>query len=261
MKFWNPKYSFIILVFCFFSITCYGKNEKTKQSNISNNNQFLNEKASGNDSINLENKKSFIRKIENTYEKSLLDNILSNTNESENINFYTKLKRILTLYLHFFIIFSVISFLRWHEELYKIKKLFVQNKYSMFLDLTSVENKSKPISELEEKYIFTSGKPIVKVPAQDILFNFSYNNNKSYAKIEREVEIFHSSWKKQWTKLGHIKRKEEISTYSDSSVILWDVNFLDDNYMQISYEGDIYTFPRVISSMFLGQVKFKNKVR
>lgn len=213
---------------------------------------------------------AFLLFVNNIYSINLVNNekvkflkkyVVENETFDEEIktNFFNKLKNLLLLYLQFFVIFSLISFLKWHEELYKVKTIHVESKYSNFLDLTEGRFKNRTFNELgefdlDDRYIFISGKTDIITPAKDYILNFN-TRGRLYAKIERRVDIFHKS-KKKWVKLGHIDRERNEETISESLEInLPYVNFLNEHYMQVSYYGEIYTFPRIISSVFLGQAE------
>lgn len=179
-----------------------------------------------------------------TYTYNLFEEVETDGNKT------VKLRTLIQIYLQFFVLFSLIAFHKWHEEMYKMKTLYIENKYSNFIDLTDESFKNKDPSEFEDKYIFCSGDPSIKSSAQDCIFNYNYN--KQYAKIERRVEVMNIITKK-WTKLGHIKKKDDTFT-ADLDYDEFDINFIGDEYMEVSFGGDIFTFPRIITSVFLGQV-------
>jgi hypothetical protein len=173
---------------------------------------------------------------------------------TEKVSFFDKLLKLIIVYFQFFLIFSVISFHKWYEEVQKIKSNYVENKYSMFKDLTKDDNIETEISEFEGHYVFTSGTTKVCSPAKDEIFDFSYNS-KIYAMVERKVEYFDIVVGK-WFRLGHISHREETSD-EILDVNMPDVTLINDNLMQIEFEGEIFTFPRLISSIFMGNVKIK----
>src|SRR4051794_16305331 len=49
-----------------------------------------------------------------------------------------KLKEALFLYLQFFLLFTLLSILRLNEEMFKIISLYIDNKYSNFIDLNNL---------------------------------------------------------------------------------------------------------------------------
>ena len=165
-----------------------------------------------------------------------------------------KIVKLLILYCQFFIIFSIISFYRWFEEMSKIKTLHVENKYSNFIDLTDSLHKDLNLDYYEGLYVYSAGKPEIKESAKDNMFiNVS---PKKMAKIERRVEIYDVDEEK-WSKLGYIGIKEETTPTNFDLNTLY-VTYINEEYMQASFSGQIYTFPKIVSSMFLGIVELQN---
>lgn len=201
-----------------------------------------------------ENTKKIPSSRVNTFNYSHLLQLSPAGNEDKQTSFFEKLSKLFGLYFKFFIIFAIIAFLKWYEEMLKIKINYVENKYSMFQDLTAPQNKNKDLSEFEGQYVFTSGPTQILAEAQDNIFKFS--SSKKYAAVERKVEFFHIN-NYTWNRIGYIDNKEDSCVDSNSiEKELYDVTFPNSNYMQINLTGEIYTFPRVISSLFLGHVKF-----
>jgi hypothetical protein len=190
---------------------------------------------------------SIQKSLSNIYRYSDIDN-----NNYEKVSFFKILIKLISVYFQFFLIFCVISFHKWYEEMQIIKSNYVENKYSTFKDLTLPENKETDISEFDGHYIFTSGTTTIHTPAKDEIFDFS-NNSKNYAMLERKVEYFDINNEK-WHRLGHISHREE-TTDEILEGNMPDITLISDSLMQIEFDGNIFTFPRVISSIFMGQVK------
>lgn len=172
---------------------------------------------------------------------------------SKNDNMIKFLKDLVILYFQIFIVFTIISLYKCYEESIILKDLHVKNKYSIYLDLSKI-NLQINTNEYEGKNVYVSGLTEILSSAKDEdLDQFMENLGKQYVKIERKVEIYHISEKK-WKKLGKIGSKDE--TFSGDLNLDCEIATVGDNYMQVSYLGDIFTFPRLISSMFLGRVNY-----
>ncbi len=162
--------------------------------------------------------------------------------------FFEGIKRLGIIYLQFYLIFCILSLYRWYEELLKIKSHFIDMKFSHFEDLTKKEtNLINPNSEYEGKYVFASGECKLIKPAQDNIFNFNYK--RDYAVVERNVEYFDIT-NNTWSPLGYTNSK-----LKDSLNDLRDYYTFQEEFLQFSANQEIYTFPRIISSKFLGRVK------
>lgn len=190
--------------------------------------------------------------IQNSLSKIYRYTNLDNKNY-EKVSFFNILIKFISVYFQFFLIFCVISFHKWYEEMQIIKYNHVENKYSNFKDLTLKENQDKDISEFDGHYIFTSGTTNIKSTAKDEIFNFSLNS-KNYAMLERKVE-YYDVISEKWHRLGHISHREE-TTDEILDNYLPEITLISESLMQIDFEGNIFTFPRVISSIFMGQVNF-----
>lgn len=156
------------------------------------------------------------------------------------------LEKILITYLQFFVLFSILSFYKFFEELNQIKQVHIAGKYNDVKDLTSEKYKYK-ISELNGENVFISGETNINSSATDEFLQL--NIDKQYAMIYRTVEIFNSNTD-TWVPL--------IEDGSDKNLLndeVPQINLLNEYFMDVSYCGKNMKFPKLFSKAFCGEVK------
>lgn len=92
----------------------------------------------------------------------------------------------------------ILAILKWLEEVIKIKKEFVKNRFSHFVDLSDLDHVN--IKLYEDKFIFISGIVHFERFANDDIFTIDFDK-KGYMKLERKVEVFDDS-RKVWVPLN-----------------------------------------------------------
>ena len=250
------------------------RNDYINNTNQENNNNLkdiiqMNKNKEEYKKLKIENKKNIIYAFpiyNNTFrlKKFLILNSTIINYKSKNLddkilngNFVNKLILILSIYFQIFLIFSLLSFLKLYEEIFYLKILFCQSKYSHFIEYSS-EN-TKEINTLLEnnRKIYVSGNPIILEEAEDDIFNFP--KSKKYAKIERISEIYKPNDKK-WKTLGRKIFKDDSSVISNSpfSNLFEEIDDFDDDYkFEINIYENIFTFPKIFSKISTGKVKLK----
>ena len=196
------------------------------------------------------------------YNTNQINQKLNETDSSNNSGkfiFIQKLLLALTIYLQLFILFFTLSLLKLYEEFFKTKKIFCENKYSLFKDMT-IENQSE-ISNSQDNLIFSSGFPYITQSAFDELLNFPL---KKFAKIERIVEI--SRGNDEWILIGNNSlRGNKDLEYNYPLFDIYENNVSNEfsfneklflEFCSSSPEGKIftYTFPKFFSKRSLGKV-------
>jgi hypothetical protein len=217
--------------------------------------------------------------IESNSEKEENTNFIKENNFDQNINtgffryiFIQKISLTISIYLQLFLIFFSLSFLKFYEEYFKVKKIFCDNKYSLFTNLTP-ENKDQILCSTDN-LIFSSGKPDIILPAKDEFFDFI--QLKKFVKIERIVEIYDIN-EKNWKILGKknfsfLKKLNNEKTrpdffedfegncYSENNNDInkydnkFDSNNSNSKIIEISFNDKIFTFPKIFSEINIGKV-------
>ena len=107
------------------------------------------------------------------------------------------------------------------------------------------------------KYIFSSGNPIILEDAVDNIFDFP--NIPKYVKIERVVEIFKPT-ENNWRILGTLSDVENSSIYKENYYRLDSVEEIEKDCDQCKFRINIndstLTFPKIFTKIFLGKVKY-----
>lgn len=170
--------------------------------------------------------------------------------EINNQDIFEFFKKVLITYLQFFILFCILSFYKFFEELNQIKLLHISGKYSEVKDLTS-ENYKNKIPELNGETVFISGDTKILNGATDEHLQLSIE--KPYAMIYRQVEVFNISTK-TWVAL--IEENSEHNYFNEENLHL---NLLNEYFYELNFTGRIFKFPRLFCKSFTGQVKYFNK--
>jgi hypothetical protein len=144
--------------------------------------------------------------------------------------------KILKMIFGLFIFLSVLSFYKINEETLLLKKIHVRSKFENVVEFDN-ENMSTP--EVEEKFIFTSGKANLLEGARDPLLK---NLEADYAKIKREVHIYNNS-SNSW-ELFQTNNEETNATEIVSH----------DDYLLLKYSNLTYKMPKICSEVFIGKV-------
>jgi hypothetical protein len=155
-------------------------------------------------------------------------NMTKLTDDNDNqITFSSKLKDALLLYLQFFTLFIILSIHRQYEEMFKIICLYIDNKYSNFINLNELNAK-----DYDGCYVYVSGKVHISKPVQDD--RFILPDLTDCVKLERIVEIL----------------------YPNSTVwILPEEDFeIKNDKMVYTYLGHEYTFPYIVFKTTHGEV-------
>ena len=178
-------------------------------------------------------------------------NDLSNNHSSfiSKIEFVIKIL-LVCLKLSLFLIF--INIFRWYEKIYSIVTEYIESHYANIEDLT---NKEFEVEKIDENHcIFISGKPVINKVAVDNVFEeiFQYNN---YAKIERVVE-FYNSKRKIWETISNTANMNDFILGNFDNP--YNIDFYKDNHIQISFDNEIFTFPRLFSDVYFGEVSIRN---
>lgn len=178
------------------------------------------------------------------------DNTYKEEKSSQIIQFF--LKDLVVLYFQIFIVFTIASILRCYEESVIIKELYVKNRYSLCEDISNSEVNPH---NYEDKNVFTSGFPVIKEAAKDDRLNQLLSCNTKYLKIQRLVEVFNPIAKK-WENLGrNNNNNSKIMEDFNEFYMTNDVNMIGSDYIQLSYTSQIYTFPKLMCSTFIGKVR------
>jgi hypothetical protein len=138
-----------------------------------------------------------------------------------------KIKEAIFLYLQFFALFTILSIHRLYEEMFKIIGIYIDNKYSNFINLNELD-----VSDYDGCYIYVSGVVNIIRPAQDDRFYLPDLAN--CVKLERIVEILYP--------------------HSNIWILPEDDYEIRDNKLVYSYLGDEYTFPNIVYKTFHGEV-------
>ncbi len=140
-------------------------------------------------------------------------------------------KKAVILYIQFFFIFSIFSFLKIYEEVFKTISVHIYNKYNNFIDVDDSTDKSR----LDNQFVYISDKPNIVKGAKDNIFELE---NINFAKIERRIELFiNGAW---------------IDPDLDTMVNFYE--YEGNEYMQFDFRGRIYTFPKIENKIFYGEV-------
>jgi hypothetical protein len=143
-----------------------------------------------------------------------------------------KIKEGILIYLQFFILFTILSLHRLNEEMFKVISIYIDNKYSNFINL----NKLKP-GDYDGSYVYLSGSIDVLYPACDDMFAIQADIFKPI-KLERIVEILKPGFRK-WKKL------------------LDEEYFIKGENLCYSFCERLFTFPKIAPEMFYGEVELK----
>jgi len=184
--------------------------------------------------------------------RSKIYRYLDKMDKKDSSSLFYKLTKVLCLYLQIFLIVCLISFYKWYEEMIKIKASYIENKYSLFRDLTVAENKENLPVDYDGCYVFDSGYTDLIEAARDPLYDFIDN---IYAMIERKVEYFDINDNK-WYRLGYIVNRDDTTDEEVIEMNMPDVNQLNAEKMELNFNGEVFTYPNIISDIFIGRVNF-----
>jgi hypothetical protein len=147
----------------------------------------------------------------------------------------SNIKKVVILYLQFFLIFSVFSFLKIYEEIFRTISVHIFYKYNNFIDVAH----NTDIAILENKYVYISDKLIITKSANDNIFDLG---NVNYAKIERRIQLYISG---DWVDLDF-----------DTMINFYEYEGIA--YMQLDFRGIVFTFPKIENKTFYGEVILSN---
>lgn len=236
--------------------------QDSKIFNVITNNTIegKNRKYSNITSITINNNMDFqtVENISNINTKNQSNLFIFNKNskiynENQSDNTLKKIIIAISIYGQLFLIISTISLLKLYEEYFKTKSIFCENKYSHFKTLKD-ENKDILLDK-SHSYVFCSGNPSIKREAEDNIFNFP--KNKKFAKIERIVEIYYAN-EEVWKIIG--KNNLPNINLSQFCINQLPYIYLEEDLNQDKYKLEInslketFTFPKIFSKLFLGEV-------
>jgi hypothetical protein len=182
----------------------------------------------------------------NFLEKARLRYGEQSKDEINNTDLLLFFRKVLLTYLHFFILFCILSFYKFFEELNQIKLIHIAGKFNEVKDLTS-ENYKNKFAELNGETVFISGETKILHGANDE--NLQVTIEKPYAMIYRQVEIF-SVTTKTWVPL--IEESPDLNYFNEDKV---HVTLLNEYFIEVNFTGRVFKFPRLFSKPFTGEVK------